>query len=98
MGRNLYLVTLPPQFSTLGRKTLYLLANLANCYISHSPIDVIFDVRGVESQGRAVHLAGLAVVLELEVLRDVVGEGEEDGERDEAPLHLAKLPVGGGGQ
>ena len=72
------------------------ICHLASLFIC-SPEDVDVDVDGVEPEGRALdagRVGGLVKVpRQLEVARDVVAEGEDHGERDQAALQLVELPV-----
>ena len=51
----------------------------------------------MEPEGRALDAGGVGglvkVPRQLEVARDVVAEGEDHGERDQAALQLVELPV-----
>ena len=51
----------------------------------------------MEPERRALDTGGVGglvkVPRQLEVARDVVAEGEDHGERDQAPLQLVELPV-----
>ena len=67
-----------------------------------SPQDVNVDVDWVEPEGSALDAGGVGGLVEdpreLKVPGDVVGEGEDHGERDETSLQLVELPGMEGGK
>ena len=79
------------QFQTLPHSSVY-----------PSPQDVNVDVDGVEPEGSALDAGGVGGLVEdpreLKVPGDVVGEGEDHGERDETSLQLVELPRMEGGK